>query len=244
MAPFGEGYVIAGQTESFGNGDWDVYLIHVSQDGDVLWTTTAGGKDVDRVFFVTTTEDGQAVFAGMSSSDSAGELDAYLVAVNTEGELQWERRYGGANNDIGHGVVATAEGGFLITGYGFSDETQGNDVHLWRVDAEGELLWETQIGDERDERAMMGVVRSDESFAVVGYADGNAEVLHVTSSGELLATRTFEHPGFDRGVMIRETRDGGFVMTGAWAAPDTEHSDLRLIFFSLNDNLPTKEPTS
>ncbi len=68
MAPFGEGFVIAGQTKSYGNGDWDIYLIHVSQDGDTLWTTTAGGKDVDRVFFVTTTEDGQAVFAGMSSS--------------------------------------------------------------------------------------------------------------------------------------------------------------------------------
>ena len=141
-------------------------------------------------------------------------------------------RKGRFNRSAGQRSLLTRLSFEYLDPTGFSDESQGNDVHLWRVDAEGELLWETQIGGDRDERAMMGVVRSDESFAVVGYADGNGDVLHVTSSGELLATRTFEHPGFDRGVMIRETRDGGFVMTGAWAAPDTEHSDLRLIFFS------------
>ncbi|MCK4544183.1 hypothetical protein KAU43_01465 [candidate division WOR-3 bacterium] len=77
---YGE-YLICGYTESIGNGNKDVYLLKVDEDGNKIWDRTFGGKDDDIAYSVCETYDGGFMIVGSTKSFSAGENDIYLIKV-------------------------------------------------------------------------------------------------------------------------------------------------------------------
>lgn len=115
-----DGYlVVAGQTESFGAGLSDVYLLKVNAEGDTLWTRTFGGAGSDWAVGVCETTDGCYGISGTTGSFTQTR-DAYLVKVTSAGELVWQNRYGSAapyREEFGTGVCAVAGGGMAATGW-------------------------------------------------------------------------------------------------------------------------------
>jgi len=78
------GYIIAGYTNSFGTGDWDIYLIRTDKEGDTLWTKTYGGIGSDMGFSVQQTSDGGYIITGGTESFGAGDLDVYLMKIRPD----------------------------------------------------------------------------------------------------------------------------------------------------------------
>ncbi len=111
--------VVAGQTDSFGAGLGDVYLLKVNVDGDTLWTRTFGGADSDWADAVCETADGCYGASGTTGSFNASR-DAYMVKVDPAGGLVWQNRFGSSTlyrEDYGAGVCALADGGMAATGW-------------------------------------------------------------------------------------------------------------------------------
>jgi hypothetical protein len=81
------GYIIAGTTQSFGAGGYDVWLVKTDADGEALWTRTFGGPDNDRAFSVQQTSDGGYVVAGHTYSYGAGNSDVYLIKTDSLGRV-------------------------------------------------------------------------------------------------------------------------------------------------------------
>jgi hypothetical protein len=218
------GFVIAAQTTSYGAGERDAYILRIDASGDTLWTRTLGGPGVDRIFATSPTVDGGSIFAGITSNQSAGELDATLIRIAGSGDVVWARSYGGERNDIGHGVTTARDGGFLLVGYTNSYGSGQNDIYLVRTDAEGGVVWTQLIGDAGDDRAMMAAPLTGGGFAIAGYASGgdeywSAKLTAVNDAGELLWSDSFGSPGTDRGVMLQQTSQGAFIFTGGiWNA--------------------------
>jgi hypothetical protein len=79
------GHIVAGQTQSFGAGSADVYLIKTNAAGDTLWTRTYGGTNWDWGFSVQQTLDGGYIVAGETDSKGAGHLNVYLIKADTNG---------------------------------------------------------------------------------------------------------------------------------------------------------------
>jgi hypothetical protein len=82
------GYIFSGLTESFGTGDYDVYLIKTDSSGDTLWTRTYGGPYFDSGPSIQQTEDGGYIIAGTSEfADSTNEADVYLIKTDSFGHV-------------------------------------------------------------------------------------------------------------------------------------------------------------
>jgi len=124
------GYIMAGQTLSFGAGNYDFYLVKTNSLGDTLWTRTYGGNVHDCAYSVRQTADGGYIVAGYIYSFGAGSDDFYLVKTNSQGDTLWTRTYGGSNSDLAYSVQQTADGGYIVAGYTESFGAGDHDFYL------------------------------------------------------------------------------------------------------------------
>jgi hypothetical protein len=165
------GFIIAGQTSSFGAGSDDVYLIKTNPDGDTVWTRTYGGADVDVGNSVQQTTDTGYVITGSTRSYGAGSSDMYLIKTNAAGDTLWTRTYGGTAGDAGLCVRQTTDGGYIVAGQTMSFGAGGADFYVVRTDAVGDTLWTRTFGAESIDVAMAVRQTSDGGYIVAGTAD-------------------------------------------------------------------------
>jgi hypothetical protein len=140
------GYAIAGNTESFGAGSKDVYVIKLDANGNLQWTKTIGGPKYQEGFSLIQTSDGGYAIAGFTISFGAGAWDVYVVKLNANGNLQWTKTIGGPKYEEGYSLIQTSDGGYAIGGFTESFGEGWKDVYVIKLDANGNLQWTKTIG--------------------------------------------------------------------------------------------------
>ena len=131
------GYIMSASTRSFGQGNYDVYLIKTDSTGNLLWSKTYGGTGRDVAYSVLQTSDGGFIVAGSSDSFGTDSMDVYVVKTDSAGNLEWSKIYGGPNPDQGNSVLQTNDGGYFITGWTRSFGAGNYDVYLIKTDSAG-----------------------------------------------------------------------------------------------------------
>lgn len=86
------GYVIAGYTNSYGFGSFDVYIVKIDKNGNIEWTRVIGGDKDDRANDIAQTDDGGYLIAGTTYSYGGGYSDIYIIKLNNLGEIMWEKQ--------------------------------------------------------------------------------------------------------------------------------------------------------
>jgi len=140
------GYIVAGNTWSYGIGESDVYLIKTNDSGDTLWTRTYGGISYDVGRSVQQTTDGGYIVAGVTESYGAGSDDVYLIKTNDSGDTLWTRTYGGISYDVGESVQQTTDGGYIVAGHTTSYGAGECDIYLIKTNSLGDTLWTRTYG--------------------------------------------------------------------------------------------------
>jgi len=194
------GYVIAGQTYSFGAGGSDVYLIKTNARGDTLWTRAYGGTTDDAGGSVQQTSDGGYVVAGMATSFGS-TIQAYLIKTNASGDTLWTRNYGGGGTDDGNSVQQTSDGGYIAAG---SSNSYGNgvQVYLIKTNAGGDTLWTRSYGLGRgDDQGSSVQQTSDMGYIIAGtttsFGNGYQVYLIKTDSIGRYSSGVEENKGFE-----------------------------------------------
>lgn len=132
------GFIIVGNTESFGAGSSDIYLLKTDSSGDTLWTKTYGGTFYDYGSSVQQTNDDGFIITGNFGENNG---DVYLIKTDSLGDTLWTKTYGGWDYDVGNSVQSVSGGisGFIIAGATESFGAGGSDVYLIKTDSAGNV---------------------------------------------------------------------------------------------------------
>jgi hypothetical protein len=210
------GYIVAGTTGSVGN-DGQFYLIKTNASGDTLWTRNYGGMALDKGRSVQQTTDGGYIITG--ETYSFGNLyQVYLIKTNASGDTLWTRTYGGASYDGGLSVQQTQDSGYIVAGYTAS---YGNSfqVYLIKTNSLGDTLWTKTYGGLGDDYGLSVQQTTDGGYIAAGatnsFGNGNQVYLVKTNaSGDTLWTRTYGGANSEEGYSVRQTTDGGYIVSG------------------------------
>ena len=119
------------------------------------WSTTVGGDGDDFAHSVALTSDGGFVIAGETRSYGSGSQDGWLVKLNSDGEEQWSRTFGGAESDIIYSVQTTIDGGFVLAGETHSAEgATAASSHFWliKTDSQGSISGRAAMAAPRNQQ--------------------------------------------------------------------------------------------
>lgn len=130
--------------------------------------TKFGGNGDDVGYSAKQTLDGHYIIAGSTSSYGYGNTDAYLVKLDSMGQIIWEKTFGGFNNDIGKSVIQLSDSGYVIAGFTNSFGAGGYDAYLVKTDKAGNLIWQSTFGGLDWEFAEDLVLGPDNNIWVVG----------------------------------------------------------------------------
>jgi hypothetical protein len=141
------GYIIAGYTDSFGAGLYDMLLIKTNSSGTQEWMKTHGGSGRDYGHSVQQTADGGYIVGGYTLSFGAGSEDVWLVKTDANGDEEWSQTYGGTSTDVGYCVQLAADGGHIVAGYTLSFGAGMHDV--WLIKTAGGSTGIAEIAENR-----------------------------------------------------------------------------------------------
>lgn len=140
------GFVVAGESEYGLQGRPQVYLFKTDATGKLLWEKRYRGGGDSYGWALRQTADGGFIVAGETEvqwSDGGGFV-SYLIKTDGDGNLLWERSYGGEGYSTAYGVCQTADGGYLLAG---KRETAAgrHSLFLMKTDGLGKKLWERTV---------------------------------------------------------------------------------------------------
>jgi hypothetical protein len=164
------GYILGGSSRSgisgdktqASNGAEDYWIVKLDAAGNKTWDKSIGADNSDMLSEISQTTDGGYVLGGWSASGfsgdktqfSQGQHDYWVVKLNANGNIIWEKTFGGNNRDELSNVTQTPDGGYILSGWSLSDisgdKTQANkgswDYWVMKLDASGNKQWDKTFG--------------------------------------------------------------------------------------------------
>jgi uncharacterized protein YjdB len=200
------GYILAGYTDSFGNG-YQAYLVKTDAQGILQWEKAFGGSGDDCAYSVQQTTNGGYILAGYTNT--GGKRKAYMVKTDTQGNLQWEKTLG-RESSYAYSVQQTSDGGYILAGFSSAD-----GIILVKTDAQGNLQWERDY--------FVGASPSVQQTSDGGYilvatewyyyygTKSRALLQKMDAQGRVQWSRTFSGRG---ACSVQQTTDGGYILAG------------------------------
>lgn len=245
------GFVLAGYTESFGSGQSDLWVIKTDTSGNIEWTKTYGGTGTEGIsgfgnISIHQIYDDGFVLAGYTNSFGAGSFDFYLLRIDSIGNLDWSKTYGGAGIDYGYGnsVGRTDDGGYIITGHTESFGAGMSDVYVVKADSVGTLEWSRTFGGSDVDYGYSIQQTSDFGYIIGGatasFGNGgfDAYLLKIDVNGELMWSRAIGGSQDDYAFSVDQTADEGYILTGYTSSFGSGSSDVYLVKTDALGNAP------
>ena len=167
-----KGFIMAGTIFNENSG-FDMLLVNLDMQGNVIWKKTYGGTQNDMAFSIETTEKNDFIISGMTYSYSNGRNDIWILNIDKDGEIIWEKRIGSNNYEGAYCVNPTSDSGYILTGYRHSGNSSGSEILFIKLNKNGETLWKKSLPGKKHDRAYFIKENSDGSFIATGYITRN-----------------------------------------------------------------------
>lgn len=223
-------------------GITDFWVIKLNAAGAEQWQRTIGGNGQDELLCAFQTKDGGYILGGSSSSNppsilnsipeekaqpttkedlynksekSRGNMDYWVVKLNKEGDIEWQKTYGGQYADLLRSMEQTSDNGYILAGYSTSpvsgDKTDADkgmgDYWIIKINDVGEIQWQNTYGSDGDDQPYVIHQTSDEGYIVGGNSNSRNAltplggivsngtdfwVLKLDNKGDILWSKTYD----------------------------------------------------
>lgn len=226
------GYIIAGSTDaadpSISNpeGNKDIYLVKIDDEGNVEWTENHGFAEDDYSGDVIVIDNGYIV-VGTSIHPDLATSNIMLCKSNLTGTSFDNTFYGGSNNDYGVAIVKVEDGGYIIVGNVEEIAGSNSNVYVVKVDDLGSIIWDEEYGTTALNDQGFDIIKSNGGYIIVGTKElptgPAAYFLEIDSDGVILVGNTNDevlngitYGGYGQIIYsIESTSDGSYIMTGS-----------------------------
>ncbi|MDX9695502.1 MAG: Ig-like domain-containing protein [Bacteroidales bacterium] len=234
------GYIITGETSSYGAGLNDLWLIKTDQYGNKQWDKTFGTTQGDSGNSVCQTNDEGFIIVGSKSVlvSSSWSRDFWLIKTDNSGNMIWEQAFGESNHDYGRSVKQTDDGGYILVGSLYNHSGYGDyDITLIKTDDVGNLMWSKSFGTDNEHDYGSSVQQTtDGGFIVIGYDyNENIWLIRLDSNLNQVWDKKFA-TGSSFGYSVQQTTDNGFVITGKTYSAASGSTETWLIKTDSNGN--------
>jgi hypothetical protein len=161
-------YVLGGETNSFGAGEWDFLAVKIDESGKLLMAKTYGALLTDYGRFAVTAPDGGLLIGGNSFNFGVGDMDFVLVKTDKDGVIEWSQSYGEEGAEYMLDMKKVPSGGYIISGYTNSFGSQAENIYLLNIRNDGKINWAKTIGGEFGDYGVSVLPTSDNAFIVTG----------------------------------------------------------------------------
>jgi len=252
------GFIIAGKTASMGNGLYDAWTIKIDYQGNIVWNKTYGGAQDDVAYDIIQTSDRNYAFVGYTKSSGNGKKDAWIVKIDLQGNLVWEKLLGKAQNDEAYSLIESSENNLIISGYSQNVSTSIKAISAASIDNYGNINWERDFSSGFNSIAYSIVENSDHTYNFVGYTftdDGkDIWIGQIDNEGNKILEFNINNSGWDNAQSITVLAENQYLLCGTIR---NSSSNLDVYFTKINytiagqssyyisdidENLPQKQP--
>jgi len=239
------GYILVGDTNSYGAGQSDAYLVKTDASGNLIWDMALGAAGFDHGYAAEQTTDGGYIIAGTTTSYGAGG-DFYLVKADASGNLEWEKTFGGSDFDCAFDVTQTTDGGYILVGETLSFGAGSYDFYVVKTDASGNAEWEKTYGGSEWDDGLSIEQTTDGGYIIAGNSgsssvNGDGYVVKTDASGNIEWEKTVGGSEYDCAHAIKQTADGGYIVAGETYSYGATEGDALLVKVSAWSNTPAGE---
>ena len=207
------GYLVFGETDSYGAGDRDFFLLKIDEEGNQEWFQTFGGARREWPFGMLPLSNGDLLLYGFRQNADGTIRDPIALRVDREGNLVWEYSPSSPEEDIVLDAVETAEANIILT---MNIEEDGG---LLKLDADGNMLWNVRYELEGWQYPSKVLQTEDGGFLLAGFSESRSGeidtwIAHSNPEGELEWETTLDNPAFDYAIELISLEDGTFLIGG------------------------------
>jgi hypothetical protein len=215
-----EGFIVAGHQISLGTDNWDILIMKLDAEGNLMWQKTYGGSSFDDPACVQETSDGGYVVAASTSSFSDdGNMDAWILKLDSEGNIVWQKTYGGPNQESAHSIRQTSDGGYIVAADTASLDPGSSDAWVLKLDPEGNVVWQKAYGGKGSDWVWAVQQTNDGGYILAGgygfsQYDYDLWVLKLGEKGNVEWQKTYGGALLDSAYSVQQTSDGGYIVAG------------------------------
>ena len=182
------------------------------------WAKTYGGSVYDNSNSIQQTSDGGYIVFGHTSPRSFSGWDYWVLKLDSSGNIEWQRTYGGSDREYGWSVQQTNDGGFIIAGNMESDWERKS--FILKLTSIGDIEWQRTYGWGAEECVWIIQQCNDGGYICAGakgaliYGPADFWLVKLYSNGEIKWQKTYGGSRHDKAYSVRQTEEGGYIVCG------------------------------